>query len=164
MAKLRLCVDIDNTIARTDEVMRRVIREYTGGRVNLRYEDVVEFHYPHCSDANGNSITDADWQQIHELFCEPRYLWAIQPSPGVQSRLRTLADQFELHLATSRLARARRTTIEWLENHSFPEHNLHFVRHKEKHLAIGGICAAVEDHYEQAIAFAMAGTPCYLIN
>ena len=29
------CIDIDNVIACTDEVMRQVIEEYTGGRVQL---------------------------------------------------------------------------------------------------------------------------------
>ena len=45
MSREGLCVDIDNVVAATDEVMRCVIREYTRGRVDLSYEDVVEFDY-----------------------------------------------------------------------------------------------------------------------
>ena len=52
-----LGVDIDNVIAQTDEVMRRVIYDFTGGRVNLDYVHIVEFDYHRCIDGNGRSIT-----------------------------------------------------------------------------------------------------------
>ncbi len=157
----RLCIDIDNVLARTDEVMRRVIRAHTAGRVDLCYEEVQEFDYCRCKDARGHSITKEEWQEIHALFSEPRYLWLIQPVDGVQDCLRGLNEKYELHLATARLPEARRTTIEWLEAHDFPPHSLHFLRHGEKHLSLGEFAAGVEDDRAQAEAFANSGTPCY---
>jgi predicted RNA-binding protein with RPS1 domain len=59
------CLDIDNVIAQTDEVMRRVIEEYTGGRVRLSYEGIKEFNYYECRDARGNNITREQWTQVH---------------------------------------------------------------------------------------------------
>ena len=75
MPKSRLCIDIDNVIARTDEVMRRVIRDFTQGRVDFEYEHILAFNYHECHDANGCTITKEEWKGIHDLFSEPRYLW-----------------------------------------------------------------------------------------
>jgi uncharacterized HAD superfamily protein len=162
--KGRLCIDIDNVIARTDEVMRQVIREFTDGRVDLDYNDIIEFDYHKCIDRNGRNITKGEWKSIHDLFSEPRYLWTIQPEEGVHDHLVKLSGKFDIHFTTSRLPRARRTTIEWLENYDFPAHDLHFLKHGEKHSSLGQFIAAVEDHYEQAIEFAKSGTPCYILE
>ncbi len=159
-----ICIDIDNVIARTDEIMRQVIREYTCGKVDLDYTHIVEFEYHKCCDSKGMAISCDEWSVIHDRFSEPRYLWLIQPMEGVQEYLKRLADNFDIHFATSRLPKARRTTIEWLGNHGFPDHDLHFLKHGEKHASLGVFIAAVEDHYEQALDFAKSGTPCYLFE
>lgn len=140
----RLCIDIDNVIARTDEVMRRVIYDFSSGRVNLDYAHIVEFDYHKCIDGNGCFITKDEWESIHNLFSEPRYLWMVQPIEGVQNHLRRLSETFDIHLATSRLPKARRTTVEWLENHSFPPYDLHFLKHGEKHVSLGKFVAAAD--------------------
>lgn len=159
------CIDIDNTVARTDEVMRRVIADYTAGRVRLAYEDVIAFDYYKCPDQQGNQITKEEWTPIHDLFATPRYLWQVEPIPGAIEGLRELAKYGTIHLATSRLRQARRTTVEWLDAHSFPNHDLHFLKHGEKHASLRPFAAAVEDHYEQAVAFATTGqTPAFLIR
>jgi hypothetical protein len=158
-------VDIDNTIAQTDVVMRRVISEFTSGRVQLDYEGVVTFNYHECRDPAGNRITREEWNAIHVRFSEPDNLMSIEPMPGVIESLTSLAEHGVVHLATSRLPSARATTIRWLEHHRFPRHDLHFLRHGEKHAALKRFTAAVEDDYDQAAAFAFMGeTPCYLIR
>ena len=48
-----ICVDIDNVVARTDDVMREVIRECSQDRVDLVCEDVVCFDYWMCRDGLG---------------------------------------------------------------------------------------------------------------
>ena len=159
-----ICIDIDNVIAQTDEVMRRVINEYTGGRVQLAYEDVKEFNYYECKDFKGNGISKEDWKAVHDLFSQPRYLLEIQPIPGAIEGLHQLARKATLHIATSRLRKARRTTLEWLDNYGFPEHDLHFVKHNEKHASLGSFIAAVEDHYKQAVEFAKRNITCFLIK
>src|SRR6516165_12538854 len=68
------CIDIDNTIAQTDEVMRRVIADFTKGRVKLDYDGIVTFNYHECRDQHGNQITKAEWKQVHDLFSEPMIL------------------------------------------------------------------------------------------
>jgi uncharacterized HAD superfamily protein len=157
------CIDIDNVIAQTDSVMRKVISEYTGGRVQFAYEDVKEFDY-HKLNKNGDSISKDDWQAIHQMFSEPRYLLEITPTPGAIEGLHQLARKATIHIATSRLRKARRATLEWLEKYGFPDHDLHFVKHGEKHASLGSFVAAVEDHYEQAVEFAATGTTCFLLK
>jgi uncharacterized HAD superfamily protein len=159
-----LCVDIDNVLGKTDEVIRRVIRDYTAGRVDLQYTDITQFDYCKCVDRSGSCITTADWEQIHALFSEPEYLEAIQPVDNVQKCLQMLSLRFDFHFATSRLTKARRATIDWLEKNAFPYHDLHFLKHGEKHTVLRGFYAAVEDNYDQAASFARTGIPCYLIE
>lgn len=144
--------------------MRQVIHAYTDGRVDLHYEDVREFEYEDCVDANGEGITKEQWKEIHNLFSTPRYLWSIEPCQGVQKHLTQLLEKFGIHFATSRLHLGRKITVEWLEYYQFPKHDLHFVQHGEKHSTLGRFQAAVEDHHAQAISFAESGTPCYLIR
>lgn len=159
------CIDIDNVIGRTDEVIRRVIAEYTDGRVQLRYEDIKEFNYWECQDSAGNSISKDDWKRIHSLFSEPRFLWLVEPIPGAIEALHRLAQRGTLHIATARLPKSRRVTVEWLDSHGLPVHDLHFLKHGEKHGSLRPFAAAVEDDYEQAKAFAAQGeTPCYLLS
>ncbi len=160
----RLCIDIDNVIAETDTFMRRIIREHTGGRVNLRYDDISDFDYRNCADAAGEQLRRGnpaagiadEWHVVHDIFSDR--VAEVEPYPGIQKILRELSQTFELHLATSRLYRARAGTIAWLTNHDFPDDiRLHFLRSGEKHLSMGRFFAAVEDELNQAIAFAHAG-------
>jgi cytidine deaminase len=153
----RICVDIDNVVAKTDAVMRSVILEVTEGRVDLSYEDISCFNYWECADRKGGAISRDEWKLVHEVFSEPRFLTAIEPVDEVQGHLATIAEHFNLHLATSRLPQARTCTVEWLEKHAFPSHDLHFLRHGEKHVALGRFAVSVEDDLEQAEAFADTG-------
>jgi uncharacterized HAD superfamily protein len=164
MIRPRLCLDIDNCLARTDEVMRQLIREYTGGRVCLEYEHIARFNYYECADGGGNKITKDEWNEVHKIFSLPENILRLDPLDGALDSMRQLAESFNLHLTTSRRPEARRPTIEWLEMHKFPKHDLHFLGHGEKHASLARFFAAVEDHYEQAYAFAITQTPCFLID
>ncbi len=158
------CIDIDNVIACTDEVMRRVIADFTNDRVVLEYDDIVTFNYHECRDRRGNQITKEDWKQIHDRFSDPDVVMSLKPMPGALEGLRELADHGTVHLATSRLRKARKPTVEWLDFHKFANHSLHFLTHGEKHAALKAFTAAVEDDYNQAVAFAtIAETPCFLL-
>ena len=164
LLKPRLCLDIDNCLARTDEVMRQLVRDYTQGRVNLECEDIKQFNYYECKDSRGNSITKPEWDEVHKTFSQPENILRLAPLEGVPGCLRQLGEFFGLHLATTRRPEARRPTIEWLEKYEFPKHDLHFLGHGEKHASLARFFAAVEDHYEQATAFALTQTPCFLIK
>src|SRR5690349_12318592 len=101
MSKLRLCLDIDNVLTQTDAVMRRVIADYTAGRVRYDYGHIQEFDYHKCKDADGCSITRDEWKPIHELFSEPSNVLTVRPVHGIQSHLETLREKYHLHLATA---------------------------------------------------------------
>ena len=159
------CIDIDNVIGGTDEVMRQVIAEFTKGRVQLTYENVREFNYWECKDDRGNSIDKEEWNSIHALFSESRYLRLIEPLSGALDGITLLSKKADLHFATARLPKAHVATVEWLKIHNFPPCQLHFLKHGEKHISLQAITAAVEDDYSQACAFAIIGkTPCFLLR
>jgi len=143
--------------------MRRVIRDFTRGRVDLAYEDVRQFNYWECRDSRGASISKEEWRNVHERFSDSRHVSQIQPMEGANDCLDQLSARFEIHLATTRLAKARRPTVEWLERHGFSHYNLHFLRHREKHLCLRGIACAVEDDLAQAELFVREHTPCFLL-
>jgi len=161
--KMRLCLDIDNVLARSDEAMRRVIREVTGGRVKFEYHHICNFNYYECADARGEKLDKKQWPEVHDRFSEPDLIREIEPYPDIQAQLTRLADSFELHLATARLPKAREATTFWLKRHDFPRHSLHFLNHGEKHQSLGRFFASVEDDRNQAEAFAHAGVHSFLL-
>ena len=165
MRKKILCVDIDNVIAQTDEVMRSVIKSYTKGRVDLRYADIIDYDYCNCEDLHNNQISKEEWHQIHRIFSSEENILRIQPFPRIQGVLSKLSSVFTLHIVTSRLSEARGPTLLWLKNHNFPDHHIHFVGHREKHNLFYQIDAVIEDDYEQALLFARdRNIPSYLIK
>jgi uncharacterized HAD superfamily protein len=158
------CIDIDNVVARTDEVMRRLVSEFSHGRVRLAYKDIVKFNYHECCGRTGNQITKDDWNRVHDIFSISTNILSVMPMKGAVECLRLLAEKGRVHLATSRLSKARKATIEWLEHYQFPKHDLHFLHHGEKHSSLRVFTAAVEDDYDQAKSFAQAGTPCFIMR
>lgn len=157
-----LCFDIDNVVARTDEVMREVIREYSQNHVDLAYEDVVCFDYWRCRDSCGRRFERTEWEKIHSQFTL-KHLLQVQPFDNVQYHLARLAEWFDVHLATSRLHEGRETTLSWLTQHRIPYCELHFVNHGEKHLIKRDFMVAVDDDREQGYAFFAKGVRVLLM-
>lgn len=160
----RLCVDLDNVIADTDRILRKLIRDSTNGRVDLDYTDIIDFNYYSCKDRNGNFISEEDWSAVHRTFSESPNILSIRPANGVRESLNELSFKYEIHIVTTRMPKAWISTVEWLTNNAIPHHALHFVGHRRKHESLRGFCLAVEDDYDQAVNFVDAGTPCYLLR
>ena len=157
-----VCVDIDNVIARTDEVMREVIRECSESHVDLAYEDVVCFDYWKCRDSAGRRFHKAQWKTIHEEFTR-HHLTRIQPFDNIKEHLERISQRFQVHLATSRLPEGQEKTLAWLEQHQIPFFQLHPVEHGRKHLIEHPFIAAIEDDREQGYAFSAKGVPVFLL-
>jgi len=167
--KKRLCVDIDNCVAATDVVMRRVIYHVTNGRVNFRYDDIREFDYhgPLCRDKAGNGIDESTWKVVHDQFSEPDVVLSIKPLDGAVDALRALQGDFEIHFVTTRKPKARAATIHWLDRLGLDgkrPHSVHFVGHREKHEAIGNPTAAIDDDAAQAESFVEIGVKGILFD
>jgi 5'(3')-deoxyribonucleotidase len=167
--KKRLCVDIDNCVAATDEVMRRVIYHVTNGRVNFKYEDIREFDYhgPLCRDSSDEGIDEATWKIVHDQFSEPEVVLGIKPLDGAVDALRSLQQDFEIHFVTTRKPKARAATLHWLDRLGLDgrrPHSVHFVGHREKHEAIGNPTAAIDDDAVQAESFAAVGVKSILLD
>jgi len=157
-----ICVDIDNVIARTDEVMREVIKVCSKDQVDLRYEDIIDFDYWNCVDRYGRSFDQTDWHNIHLEFTR-NHIPRIQPFDNVREHLLKISEEFEIHVATSRLPEGRVTTREWLSTHKIPFTELHFVEHRKKHLLVKPFVAAIEDDRIQAESFHELGVRAFLL-
>ena len=158
-----ICVDIDNTIADTDPVLRQLIRRVSRDRVRLAYEDVVCYEYWRCRDAQGHRLTSREWHRVVDEFHKER-LEEIPPFPGVAGHLAKLREVFKVHLATSRDPASAASTRAWLERYRIPHDRLHFARHGEKHRLPQDFDFAVEDDREQAYAFVASGVPALVLG
>lgn len=166
-AKPLLVVDIDNVVADSDPVMRRLIADVTQGRVQLSQDDVHEFDYRNCHATNGAKLTDTEWNVVHEeRFSSHDELVAIPPIEGAVEAIKRLREVYSVHFVTSRLPVARAATAMWLSQHEFvPKQipkgksppGLHFLSSREKHLVFDHIAAAIDDDASQVKNFDQAG-------
>ena len=163
MPERAICVDIDNTIADTDSILRRLIRRVSRDRVPLAHEDVVCYEYWKCRDARGHRLTSREWRKVVDQFHRDR-LEDIPPFPGVADHLARLSELFEIHLATTRDPVGEAATRAWLRRHRIPHDRLHFARHGEKHRIPYSFDFAVEDDREQAYAFVETGVPAIVLG
>lgn len=161
-AKPAVCVDIDNVIAKTDKVLRKVIRAHSKLHVDLTYIDVVCFEYWMCRDSTGRRFDKSEWKKIHEEFTH-NYLLQILPFDNVNRYLKTISGMFDVHLATSRLDDGQEATRMWLNQHGMPYRKLHFVPEGTKHLINEQFVAAIEDDREQGYAFYSKGVVVFLL-
>ncbi len=160
----KICVDVDNVVAGTDALIRRIIQDFTQDRVVLEYEDITDFDYCHCKDRKGNSINEKEWLAVHQTFSEDTNILAIKPLRDARKSLGKIAQLYEIHIVTTRIPNAWKSTIEWLLVNGIPHRFLHFVGHRQKHESLKGFSYAVEDDYEQALRYLETGTPCYLLR
>lgn len=158
-----ICVDIDNVLAKTDEVMRQVIRVHSSSHVDLAYNDVVCFEYWMCRDGAGRRFDKREWTKIHREFTH-NHLLQILPFDNVSHHLETLSERFNVHLATSRLNDGQEATRVWLKQHGIPYKKLHFVQEGTKHLIDEQFVAAIEDDREQGYAFHNNGVYVFLLR
>lgn len=158
-----ICIDIDNTIADTDPVLRHLIREVSHDRVRLAHEDVVCYEYWRCRDARGHRLTSREWRTVVEEFHRDR-LDEILPFRGIAGHLAQLRELYEIHLATTRDPTGAASTEAWLRRHGIPHDRLHFARHGEKHRIRKGFEYAIEDDREQAYAFVASGVPAIVLG
>lgn len=161
-AKPPICVDIDNVIAKTDEVMRKVIRAHSRSHVDLVYEDVVCFEYWLCRDRAGRRFDKREWTKIHREFTH-NHLLQILPFDNVSHHLEIISGRFNVHLATSRLDDGQEATRVWLRQHDILYKELHFVPEGTKHLIDEQFVAAIEDDREQGYAFHTKGVYVFLL-
>lgn len=157
-----ICVDIDNVIAQTDKVMRKVIRDCSGNHVDLAYDDIVCFNYWLCRDTYGRRFDKSEWRKIHEEFTRA-HLLRILPFDNVKDHLKCIGEKFDVHLATSRLVEGQEQTLVWLSQHQIPYCELHYVRQGEKHLINHHFVAAIDDDREQGYAFNYRGVRTFIL-
>jgi uncharacterized HAD superfamily protein len=158
-----ICIDIDNTIADTDSVFRRIIQKVSRGRVNLEHEDVICYEYVRCRDAYGHRLSSKEWQGVLSEFHRVGLSNAL-PLPEISTTLAGLKRTFEIHLATARDSGSGQLTRKWLSINQIPHDALHFVKHGEKHQLPVEFALAIEDDREQAYAFQSIGVPSILLS
>lgn len=156
-----LCVDIDNVVSRTDDVLRSLIADATGGRVCLQHKDVQVFDYRQCKDSSGSQVTNEEWTVAISEFWEPHVILSLQPHEYSAEALNQLSAIYDIHFVTSRPSHTRPATLTWLSRHRFPYTDVHFFALGAKHKAFCA-AAAIEDNYDEAVQFASRGVPCFV--
>lgn len=163
-ARPRLYIDVDNVLSGTDERMRALIEQVTGGRVRLAYEHMRAWDYRECEDASGQRVTEAEWRAVHdEGFAVADVVAALGPLDRAAEEMGRLAATFDVSYVTARPAALQPATQGWLSAHGFPVGPTLFIGRGEKHLAIRGAFALVEDDREQAEAAALDGMHAVLL-
>ena len=104
---LHFCVDIDNVLGDTDEVMRRVITEYTDGRVQLSYQHVKEFNYADCVDDNGCRISKEEWNAIQAGAISDSKLREILNKADLDTVRKLATPQKQRLMTDTRIQRAK---------------------------------------------------------
>ena len=161
--RLLVCVDIDNTIADTDHVLRRLIQEVTLGRVKLSHSDVTHYEYWRCPDPEGQRLAKDEWHRVLSRF-NSEGISEVEPFHEVVPSFNRLRDVYEIHLVTSRDPSTKDATTTWLRNWGIPYEGLHFARHREKHQIQFSFASAVDDDLEQAVAFSRIGVPAIVLS
>lgn len=156
--RLRLYLDIDNVLCDTDTRLREMIFEITNGRVRLQKHHTKQFNYTLCADDNGERLTLSEWQILFDdWFTRPGEVEGLPPLAGALESSRRLADTFAIAYITARPAVLQAATQKWLASRGFPEGPVLFIGRGQKHLAIRGAFALVEDDREQAELSALDG-------
>ncbi len=163
MTRPPICIDIDNTIADADSVLRSLIQTVSLGRVKLSRRDVVRYEYLRCRDAGGQCISSREWQEVLAEFYREG-LSNAAPLSGVSISLAHLQESFEIHIVTARDSGCSQLTGKWLSHYQIPYDALHFVTHGEKHKLPVEFTCAIEDDREQAYAFYSIGIPAILLS
>jgi hypothetical protein len=167
----KLCVDIDNVLGQTDEVMRGIIRVATNGKalpggVDYCYEDIKEFEYNLCKDRSGNSVSKEVWEAVHRIFQDPNsgYVDLIQPTAGALQALIALRERWDIWMVTARHDDGLRKAIAWVERH-FPgfSSNVHSSYGRKK-WEVASFTAAVDDHLETSLGFADNGVRSFVYD
>lgn len=158
-----VCIDIDNTIADTDRVLRGLIHEVTDGRVKLNRSDVTQYEYWKCVDSGGQRLAKEEWNRVLSLFNSERLL-EVAPLDGVVACLERIRAKFEVQLVTSRDPSTEPLTLSWLGDRHIPYDGLHFARHREKHTVQLPFAFAVDDDPGQATAFSRIGIPAIVLS
>lgn len=149
-----LGVDLDNVLADTDPLIRRMIWEMCG--IRLERENVTHFDYRDCS-----RLTDTQnyllWHRFHTIEC-----LRVKPVAEAVEALYSLSDEYKIHIVTNRPPETRGLTLEWLSKHDVLYDRLDFAKDK----TVSGIpfTAFIEDKRETAYAMAERGVKSFLLD
>ena len=148
-----LGVDLDNVIALTDPLIRNLIREMFG--VRLEQQDIVHFDYWRCGITRQQD--KKVFTRFHKSDC--RNILVISEAVNI---LRYLRQLFEIHVVTARPLDAERLTVDWLEEHQIPLDRLWFCKDKAKIQVT--FAAFIDDHRETAYEMANLGIYSLLLD
>ena len=148
-----LGVDLDNVLAHTDPLIRRLIEEMFG--IHLGQRDIIHFDYWRCGITMEQD--HAVFDRFHNSDCA-----TVAVIDGAVNALLSLHDGFEIHIVTGRPPSTERSTLDWLEAHGIPYDELDFRKRKEE--SRFNFDAFVDDHRETGYALAGRGVCSFLFD
>jgi len=148
-----LGVDLDNVLALTDPLIRRLINEMF--RVQLEQRDIVYFEYSRCGITQEQE--ERLFQRFHDKECEN-----VQPIQEALDTLVYFASRFEIHVITGRPPETKTLTQNWLSRYEVPCDNLDFL--KSKNGSAVSFALFIDDNRQTAYAMAHKGVHAILLN
>lgn len=151
--KLILGVDLDNVLALTDPLIRRLIKK--AFNIRLEQHHIVEFDYWRCGiSKEQNQIV---FDRFHRLECAN-----VRPIKQAVETLRYLGPRYKVYVVTSRPPATRKLTTQWLKSHKIPFDKLIYSESKRDSQI--NFDAFVEDHRETAYSMARRGVLSFLLD
>jgi uncharacterized HAD superfamily protein len=150
----KIALDIDNVIADTDQIIRKLIKSELG--INATARQITYWSY-----SKAIPISPDQEKHIFDLFHQ-RYCGEVSVLPNAVSSIERLASYFSIWLITSRPVESDQITQEWLKKKRINYTKLIFSKHKA--LMSENFLFVAEDSGETAVSFAQIGVPVYLFD
>jgi uncharacterized HAD superfamily protein len=140
-------IDIDNVLAATDPMIRKLIRKYCG--VNANQEQITRWRYSEALPISPKQEQFV-FEQFHSYYC--RKVGLVN---GARRAVRRLAGFTEIWLLTQRPESALEGTLEWLKINAIRYDRLIFTKDKTEYAS--DLWGLVEDNGSTAMAAAELG-------
>jgi uncharacterized HAD superfamily protein len=150
---MRIAIDIDGVIARSDARMKRIIRDDLGIEVpwdrppGWRLEDW------------GLGLTARQRDYLVTFYRDPEFYLSLEPFEGASAALRRVAEVADSVYLTARPASVADATFDWLRTWGFPPEPICFAKDKVEAAREFKVDLAIEDAPKHLRAYHEAGIP-----
>ena len=152
-SRLILGVDLDNVLALTDSLIRKLIKKIF--KISLQQNNIIEFDYYRCGINKEQNRIVLDC--FHSVECSN-----VKPIKDAIEALQSLLNKFTIYIVTSRPPQTRNLTLQWIKRHKIPFDKLIFIKTKRDSKTSFNIF--IEDHRETAYSMARKGVISFLLD
>jgi uncharacterized HAD superfamily protein len=154
VSKPVIAVDIDNTIAATDIILRELIKVNYG--LTVRQSDITDWHYYNCLP-----ISKEDEEFILEEY-HKKYISLVPLIADAKESLENITKKYTIWIITARPSYTRSETLLWLKKHEITYNRIIFSKRKGKY--INAVNILIDDNKFTANEYASAGVKVIILD